>query len=99
MRLSFTFFVDVTVPIAYARISLLGGMPADKVMCRNVVPLCGLIDSACFVYGNFASLQMKAWEKQQDSIKAAKKAGLSKKKAEDKAKDDKAKKGILKFGI
>jgi hypothetical protein len=37
---------------------------------------------------------MKAWEKQQDSIKAAKKAGLSKKKAEDKAKDDKAKKGM-----
>lgn len=38
-------------------------------------------------------LQMRAWEKQQDAIKAAKKAGLSKKKAEDKAKDDKAKKG------
>lgn len=40
-------------------------------------------------------MQLKAWEKQQDAIKAAKKAGLSKKKAEDKAKDDKAKKGVL----
>lgn len=36
---------------------------------------------------------MRAYEKQQDQIKAAKKAGMSKKKAEEKAKDDKAKKG------